>query len=122
MGTTLKDKMAQLLPERRAAVEAEAARLQTEYLTLQDLRKARKLTQGQLAQVLGKSQVTIAQMEKRSDLLLSTLRSYVEAMGGHLNLTVEFPDREPVQIEGLSDIDAEIPHKKSRQKIDHQPA
>jgi len=101
MGTTLEDKIASLSPERRAAIEVEANRLQAEYKTLQDLRKARKLTQNQLAELLGKSQVTIAQMEKRSDLLLSTLRSYIRAMGGNLDLVATFPDRDPVVLSSL---------------------
>jgi hypothetical protein len=42
-------------------------------------------------------------MEKRTDVLLSTLRSYIEAMGGRLDLVVQFPDREPVILQGLSD-------------------
>ena len=51
------------------------------------------------------SQVTIAQMEKRTDLLLSTLRHYVDAIGGRLDLVVQFPDQNPVilkQLTGLS--------------------
>jgi transcriptional regulator with XRE-family HTH domain len=103
MGTTLKDKMAQLAPERRARIEAEAERLHAEYQTLKDLRRARHLTQAQLAESLGIRQATIAQLEKRSDLMISTLRSYVEAMGGRLRLTVEFPDKPPVSLEGLGD-------------------
>lgn len=121
MGTTLKEKMARLSPERRAAIEAEAERLQTEYLTLQDLRKARSLTQNQLAELLGKSQVTVAQMEKRSDLLLSTLRSYIEAMGGRLNLTVEFPDRAPVHLDGLAELDVKVPHNRTTSPGNHHP-
>ena len=42
-------------------------------------------------------------MEKRGDLMLSTLRGYVEAMGGTLSLTVAFPDRAPVSLEGFGD-------------------
>ena len=84
MATTLREKMAQLPPERRARVEAEADRLHAEYLTLRDLRKAKALTQEQVAEALGIRQATVAQLEKRSDLLLSTLRGYVEAMGGRL--------------------------------------
>jgi transcriptional regulator with XRE-family HTH domain len=103
MGTTLKDKMAQLTPERRARVEAEADRLHAEYQTLKDLRKARDLTQAQLAESLGIRQATIAQLEKRSDLMISTLRSYIEAMGGRLRLTVEFPDKAPVSLEEFGD-------------------
>jgi transcriptional regulator with XRE-family HTH domain len=113
MGTTLKDKMARLTPERRARIEAEADRLHAEYQTLKDLRRARDLTQAQLAESLGIRQATIAQLEKRSDLMISTLRSYVEAMGGRLRLTVEFPDKAPVSLEGLGDTEEPRPR--------HQP-
>ena len=109
MGTTLRNKIAQLTPERRARIEAEADRLHAEYQTLKDLRKARDLTQARLAEALGIRQATIAQLEKRSDLMISTLRSYVEAMGGRLRLTVEFPDRAPVSLEGLGDIEEPRP-------------
>jgi DNA-binding transcriptional regulator YiaG len=91
MGTTLKDKMARLAPERRARIEAEADRLHAEYQTLNDLRKARDLTQAQLAETLGIRQATVAQLEKRSDLMFSTLRSYVEAMGGASGSRSSFP-------------------------------
>lgn len=101
MATGLKKKLAQLAPERRARIEAETERLHAEYRTLGQLRKARELTQQQLARTLGIRQATVAQMEKRSDLMLSTLRSYVEAMGGKLSLVVEFPDRDPVVLDGL---------------------
>lgn len=63
----------------------------------------------QLAKTLGIDHVTVAQMEKRSDLMISTLRSYIEAMGGKLNLTVEFPGRVPTQIAGLGDLADESP-------------
>lgn len=103
---SLNEKLAPLNPQRRSKIEDEAARLHAEYLTLQELRKARELTQVQLAEALGIKQSTIAQMEKRSDLMLSTLRSYVEAMGGTLNLMVQFPDREPVALNGFKDFGA----------------
>lgn len=103
MGTTLEEQLAKLAPERRSRIEAEAERLHAEYLSLKDLRRAKELTQVQLAELLGIRQATVAQLEKRSDLLLSTLRGYVEAMGGHLKLTVEFPGRPPVTLEGLGE-------------------
>jgi len=87
----------------RAQAKALAVKLLAEHRTLQDLRKARRQTQAALAEKLGKKQATIAQMEKRGDMLLSTLRGYVEAMGGSLNLVVEFPDREPVVLAGFGD-------------------
>ncbi len=103
MGSTLNEKLNQLPEARREHILAEADRLQAEYLTLQMLRKAKKLTQAQLAEILNIQQVTVCKMEKRSDLLLSTLRSYVEAMGGKLSLTVEFPDLGTVVLDGLGD-------------------
>jgi len=87
-------------PER---IEVEAERLDQESLTLQDLRKRKALTQTQLAETLGIRQATVAQMEKRSDLLISTLRNYVEAMGGRLDLVVAFPNRVPVHLDGLGE-------------------
>ncbi len=101
----LKEKVSQFTPERRRRIEEEAERLHQEYLTLQDLRKAKALTQTQLAETLGIRQSTVAQMEKRNDLLISTLRGYIEAIGGRLDLVVAFPDRVPVHIGGLGEAD-----------------
>jgi transcriptional regulator with XRE-family HTH domain len=71
-------------------------------MTLQELRQARKLTQVRMAKTLGISQDGVSRLEKRSDLLLSTLRKSVEAMGGNLSLVAEFPDREPVVLSGIA--------------------
>ena len=103
MTKKLDDVMKGLNAGRRKRIETEAERLKADYLTLQDLRKAKSLTQVALAETLGIKQATVAQMEKRSDLMLSTLRSYVEAMGGDLKLMVEFPGRKPVILGGLGD-------------------
>lgn len=103
MGKSLNDKLREIPDARRMRILAEADRLHAEYLTLQELRKAKQLTQVQLADLLQVQQSTIAQMEKRSDLMLSTLRGYVEAMGGRLRLIVEFPDHAPVVLEGMGD-------------------
>ena len=111
MGKSLNDKLNELPEARRERILAEADRLHAEYLTLQELRKAKQLTQAQLAEVLNIRQATIAQMEKRSDLMLSTLRGYIEAMGGKLSLMVEFPDRAPVSLEGFGDTE-ETPCKR----------
>ncbi|MCE8420378.1 helix-turn-helix domain-containing protein [Rhodovulum sulfidophilum] len=112
MARTLNDKLATLDPSRRAGIEAEADRLQTEYLTLRELRKAKELTQVQLAETLGIQQATVAKYERQSDLLLSTLSSYVRAMGGSLKLMVEFPGRAPVALAGLGE--TEKPHRRGR--------
>lgn len=105
MVTSLQDMMAALDPERRARVEAEADRLHAEYLTLQELRKAQAMTQVRLAETLGVKQATVAKYERQSDLLLSTLTSYVRAMGGELKLTVEFPGKKPLVLHGLGEKD-----------------
>lgn len=120
MARTLKDKLAALEPARRAGVEAEANRLHTEYLTLQELRKAKDLTQVQLAQTLGIQQATVAKYERQSDMLLSTLSSYVQAMGGSLKLMVEFPGKEPVALEGLGEI--EEPRRRRSARSNEQAA
>ncbi len=112
MARTLTDKLAQFDPARRVRIEAEADRLHTQYLTLQELRKAKEMTQVQLAQTLGIQQATVAKYERQSDLLLSTLSSYVRAMGGSLKLMVEFPGKKPVALDGLGD--TEEPRKRRR--------
>lgn len=120
MARSLQDKLASLEPARRERVEAEAARLHTEYLTLQELRKAKALTQVQLAETLGIQQATVAKYERQSDLLLSTLTSYVRAMGGSLKLMVEFPGKAPVALEGLGD--TEEPSRRRRGRDAHPAA
>jgi len=87
----------------KAEIKKRYKTLRQEYLTLQDLRKARSLTQERMAEMLHIKQENVSRIEKRSDLLLSTLRSYVEAMGGSIKLTVEFPDRPPVALLGFGD-------------------
>jgi DNA-binding XRE family transcriptional regulator len=92
-----------LSPTRRKKIDARAAELIAEEMTLQELRRARELTQVRMAKKLGVSQDGISKLEKRSDLLLSTLRKTVEAMGGRLSLVAEFPDRKPVVLSAGSE-------------------
>ena len=95
----------QLGPARRRKIAARAATLIAEERSLQELRQAHKLTQKRMAQVLGIGQDSVSRLEQRSDLLISTLRNYVEAMGGTLSLVAEFPDTEPVILTGLAALD-----------------
>jgi len=67
--------------------------------TLKDLRKRAGLTQDELATALGVGQETISRLEKRSDMLLSTLRHYIECTGGRLELIVTLPDQSLVVID-----------------------
>src|SRR3979411_232396 len=93
MPITREHKMKELSPAQRRKVEARAAELIAEEMTLRELRHARKLTQVKMARTLGVTQDRVSLLEKRSDLLLSTLRKTAEAMGGKLSLVAEFPDR-----------------------------
>lgn len=94
------DQVLDSLPaERRAKIEERAGKL----ATLKDLRQAMQKTQEDLAATLHIGQDSVSRLEKRSDMLLSTLRGYVEAMGGKLELVAHFPNRPPVVIEHLVD-------------------
>lgn len=106
MARKLDDVMAALPEARQQRVEARAMEL----ATLKDLRQAVQQTQEQLAATLGVRQDTISRLEKRSDMLLSTLRHYIESMGGKLELVAQFPNRPPVVIEHLG-VDAAPDHK-----------
>lgn len=100
-------------PDLIKASDLRTKELIQEFETLQQLRKARSLTQEYIGQKLGKKQVSIAQLEKRSDFLLSTLRGYVNALGGELDLVVRFKDHAPVVLSGIGDESiGEIPRAK----------
>ena len=115
---TLEDKMKELSPARRKRVEARAAHILAEEMTLQELRLAHLKTQESMAKALGISQDGVSRLEKRSDLLLSTLKHYVEAMGGSLSLVAEFPDRDPVVLTGFTDMAGDADGNPRRPKRD----
>ncbi len=95
--------------EEKNQIKKRAQELREQYLTLQDLRKAHDLTQERMAELLHIKQENVSRLEKRSDLLLSTLRSYIHAMGGELKLVVEFPDRPPITLAGLGELTSSTP-------------
>jgi predicted transcriptional regulator len=78
-------------PARRARAAAKAAALREE-MTLEELRKARDLSQEEIAQALAVGQPAVAKLEKRTDMHISNLRRYIEALGGKLEITARFPD------------------------------
>jgi hypothetical protein len=90
-------------PEAQARAEAQAQAMLAE-MPLNELRQARGLSQKMLADVLHVQQPSIAKMEKRTDMYLSTLRSHIEAMGGQLEVVARFPDG-AVKISNFSDLE-----------------
>lgn len=105
MPRNVDDMIKKLSPAQRRKVEARASQLIAEEVTLRELRRARKLSQERVAKELGIGQEGVSKIEKRADLMISTLRKTVEAMGGSLALVAQFPDREPVILSGIGEDD-----------------
>jgi len=104
MARTLNDKVKALPEVRQVSIQNRANELIAEEMTLRDLRLALKKTQVDLSEALHMKQEGISRLEKRSDMLISTLKKYITAMGGSLKITAEFPDRPPVLIHDFKDI------------------
>ena len=104
MATTLSEKMKTLSASRRKRIEARTREILAEEMSLSEVRKALSLTQVRLAESLGIGQEGVSRLEKRTDLLLSTLRSYVEAMGGELEIVARFPNHRPVKLSGIAGV------------------
>jgi hypothetical protein len=104
MARNFKELEARMSPERRARV---AARVKEELakMPLHRLRQARQITQTRLAELLEMDQGNISKLEQRTDMYLSTLRSYIEAMGGSLEIRAIFPDGD-VKIDLLNKLSA----------------
>ncbi len=91
-----------LTSARRRRIAVRARQLIANEMSLRDLRTAQKRTQASIADALGIGQDSVSRLEQRSDLLLSTLRSYVEAVGGRLSLVAHFPGRKPVVLSSFN--------------------
>jgi hypothetical protein len=83
---------------RQRKIKKRAAELIAEEFALRDLRKAKRITQEEVAQRLSGRQVYVSRIERRADMKLSTLREYVRALGGDLQLMVTFPGDAPVRL------------------------
>ena len=79
-------------------VQTARAEINEHQATLAQVRKARAFTQATLAELLEMDQSEVSRLEHRSNMLLSTLRSFIRATGGELQLIATFPDAEPVQL------------------------
>jgi DNA-binding XRE family transcriptional regulator len=90
-GTCCSELTKNFTPRRRAQVATKAAALR-ETMTLEKLRKARSLSQEEVAEALTAGQPSVANLEKRGDMHVGNLRRYVEALGGALEITAHFAD------------------------------
>jgi transcriptional regulator with XRE-family HTH domain len=104
MGSTL-NKVIETRPKaRQDRIAARYRVLKDEVESLQALRKAAGKAQNEIASTLRISQPSVSKIEKQTDMYLSTLRNYVEAVGGDLELVVRFPRQEPLHLRGLGEV------------------
>jgi transcriptional regulator with XRE-family HTH domain len=114
MARNFKELRARMDPERRKCVEARV-QAALEAMPLEELRTARQLTQRQLAEVLHVSQGAVSKVERRADMYISTLRSYVQAVGGDLQIRAVFPEGD-VLINQFEEIAGAVEEPGSRPK------
>src|SRR4051812_22097253 len=91
-----------MTPAAQAAAEAEASRL-AGAMNLAEVRKALRLSQEEIAQLLHVKQASVAKMERRADMYVSTVRRFIEAMGGKLEIVAQFRGQGPVKITNFAD-------------------
>jgi hypothetical protein len=102
MGRSLDDVLASLPDDRRARVEARARELIDEVESLRELRRISGKAQNDIASFLGMKQPSVSKIEKQTDMYLSTLRNYIDAIGGELELIVRLPSRPPLRLGGAA--------------------
>lgn len=105
MPVPLKDVLDALPSRRRAEIDRRFRELVNEVESLKELRRLSAKSQARIAKTLKISQPAVSKIEKQTDMYLSTLRSYVEAIGGELDVIVRLPNRRPVKVKSLEDIE-----------------
>jgi DNA-binding XRE family transcriptional regulator len=106
MPIPLKTVLDALPPKRRAELDRRFKELVNEVESLKELRRLSAKSQAKIAKSLKISQPAVSKIEKQADMYLSTLRSYVEAIGGELDVIVRLPNRKPVKVKSLEKLDA----------------
>lgn len=85
-------------PKARARYDAVLAEINNRQATLRRLREARSLTQSTIGELLGMDQSEVSRLEHRTDMLLSTLKRFIQATGGEMRIVVSYPDGGPVEL------------------------
>ena len=109
MAKKFRDLRAKMSPKSQAKANEKAQDLLSS-LPLAELRQAMLLSQEQLAAELNVRQPAVAKMEKKTDMYISTLRRFIEALGGQLDIRAHFPDGD-VRINQFSDLDKKVPRR-----------
>ncbi len=104
MGRTLAEMVDALPQERRQRIDARYRELKDQVESLRELRQAAGKAQAEIAAALDIKQPSVSKIERQTDMYLSTLRSYIEAIGGELELVVRLPSRTPVRLHRLGDL------------------
>jgi transcriptional regulator with XRE-family HTH domain len=103
MAEKFKTLLERMSPERQARIKARAQE-EIARMALQELRQAKNHTQAQIAQLLGIQQAGVSRIESQTDIYVSTLRRFIEAMGGELQIVASFPDGR-IQIDQFAKVD-----------------
>lgn len=98
MAETLRSVLASLPKARQESIARQAEMLIAEEMTLRELRKAQAYSQQVVSEKLNVNQSEISKIERRTDMYISTLRAYIESLGGELDIIAKFPDHPPVRI------------------------
>lgn len=103
MGRTISEIISSLPKEDQRRIEEHYQQLKNEVETLRELRQIAGKAQANIAVALNIKQPSVSKIERQADMYISTLRSYVEAIGGELELTVRLPSRPPLRLRQLGD-------------------
>ncbi len=114
MGRNLNQIIADLPQERQAKIDARYRELRNEVEGLRELRKVAGKAQTEIARALNIKQPSVSKIEKQADMYLSTLRSYIQAIGGQLDLVVRLPKRPALRLHHLSNAFKPDPFTASR--------
>jgi hypothetical protein len=105
MAINFDDYIKTLPKKRQAEIAKRSAALIAEEATLQEIRKAQRRSQAKVAKKLHINQAAVSKIESRTDMYVSTLRSYIEAMGGTLEITAQFPGSKPIHISQFKELE-----------------
>lgn len=119
MGRTIDEVIAELPEDSQRRIDARYQELKQEVESLRQLRQVAGKAQADIAAALKIRQPSVSKIERQADMYLSTLRSYVQAIGGELELVVHLPSRPALHLHGLGDI---LPEAKPQRAARRAPA